>query len=267
MLKSGHCLRKHHHPGVMTPAHALPFACFNHSDFLDRWPGSVRRLLLIAESTHLFGKDKMRLVSTSIVGTNTFGQQPGREQAIGLDNSPLAMNPLGLNRVEPGTLLGQEQGKNAHTLACSLHLLVLLTNPGADFLAGMPGGILPDQQPGGFALLGHLLAAPLQELSGDITHGAARHEAQRHLPADRLACGSLLPEHANALGSGSAFCQVCSIRRKGCSWSCQPYRDGSAKRLHQTSSRNPIAQLGCRLHQAINRSRAVFFPGTGDRGC
>jgi hypothetical protein len=35
--------------------------------------------------------------------------------------------------------------------------------------------------------------------------------------------------------------------------------EGKAKRLHQTSSANPMAQLGCWLAQAISRSRAFFL--------
>jgi len=34
---------------------------------------------------------------------------------------------------------------------------------------------------------------------------------------------------------------------------------GKAKRLHHTSSWKPMAQRGCWLAQAINRSRAFFF--------
>jgi hypothetical protein len=52
------------------------------------------------------------------MGTNTLGQVLGRKQPAGFNHSPLAMHPLGLNRIEPRTLRGQQKRQNAHPFAC-----------------------------------------------------------------------------------------------------------------------------------------------------
>src|SRR5215471_4778682 len=96
------------------------------------------------------------------------------------------------------TLLGQKHGQNACPFAFGFHQAIVLTNPGSDGFTVVPGSIIPDEQPGGFSLLCHLLAAPLQELSRDSTDRTAGHEAQRHLAADRITGGSLLPKDSIA---------------------------------------------------------------------
>jgi hypothetical protein len=72
-------------------------------------------------------------------------------------------------------------------------------------------------------------------------------------------CCHSTPELASALGSGSPFCQDCSTGRTGCSSSCQAFRRGKAKRLHQTSSAKPIAQVGCWLVASNQSVASVFF--------
>src|SRR6516162_3209443 len=96
---------------------------------------------------------------TVIVGTNTLLQLLGREQAVGLHHSALAMHPLGFDGIEPGTLLGQKQRENAHPFARQLDVLVVVTNPAPYRLAVMPGSVIPDQQPGRFALTFQFSAA------------------------------------------------------------------------------------------------------------
>jgi hypothetical protein len=56
-----------------------------------------------AESRNLFGNDKMRLIASPIISTDALSQLFGSQQAICLDDVALAMNPFGLNGVEPGT--------------------------------------------------------------------------------------------------------------------------------------------------------------------
>jgi hypothetical protein len=86
------------------------------------------------------------------VSTNTISQLLSREQPVGLHKSFLRMDPLRLDRVEPRTFSGQKEGQNAHTFALLLDLMVVLANPGTHDLACMKGGVIPDEQPGGFAL-------------------------------------------------------------------------------------------------------------------
>ncbi len=85
----------------------------------------------------------MSIIRTVIIGTDPLSQLLGREQASGFHHSALAMHPafssMGLIKA---TLGGQKQRQNAHAFARGLHLLVVVTNPGAHDLAGMPGGII-----------------------------------------------------------------------------------------------------------------------------
>jgi hypothetical protein len=58
----------------------------------------------------------------------------------------------------------------------------------------MPGGMIPDQEPGGFAQFGQAIRAPLEKLGRDAALGAARDKASRHPIPLRFIWGSLLPE-------------------------------------------------------------------------
>ena len=62
------------------------------------------------------------------MSTNTFSQLLSREQPIGFHNHLLGMDPLRLDRVEPGTFGGQKERQNAHTFARLLNLLVVLSS-------------------------------------------------------------------------------------------------------------------------------------------
>ena len=105
------------------------------------------------------------------IGTDAFGQLLSRQQTSRFHHSPLAMDPLGLNRVEPGTLLGQQAGQNADPCAGLFDLLVMLPDPRPNHLADIPGGIVPNQEEVPLALGGQALTAPLQKLDGDSRDG------------------------------------------------------------------------------------------------
>jgi hypothetical protein len=59
------------------------------------------------------------------MGTNAFSELFGREQGVGFNDGSFPMDPLWLNRIEPGTFGGQEEGQNAHAFARLLDLLVI----------------------------------------------------------------------------------------------------------------------------------------------
>ena len=101
------------------------------------------------------------------MSTNAFSQLLSREQTIGFHNSLLGMHPLRLDRVEPGTFGGQKEGQNPNAFALLLDLAVVLTNPGKYLFTDMPGGVIPNQQPGGLALRLQSGATPLQKLGRD----------------------------------------------------------------------------------------------------
>ena len=120
----------------------------------------------------------MRFIRTTEVGADPLRQLAGRQQAIEFHDVALGMHPFGFNRIEPGALGGQQEGQDAHPFACLLDLLIVCSYPGAHGLALLPGGIVPDQEPMGLALLEQPLAAPLQKLGGDSTDRAPSDEAQ-----------------------------------------------------------------------------------------
>src|SRR5258707_2064373 len=148
-----------------------------------------------AESRNLFDNGKRRFIGAAKVSTDAFSQQLSREQTIRFHNSLLRMHPLRLDRIEPGTFRRQKERQNAHAFALLLDLTVVRTNPGSDHLAHVPGGVIPDQQPGGLALRLQASATPLQKLSRDGADWTTSDEAKRHLLADRLSNWSLLPQH------------------------------------------------------------------------
>src|SRR5881392_2085371 len=109
----------------------------------------------------------MCFIGTPKMGTNALSQKLGRKQPIGFDHGSLAMNPFWLNRVEPGTLRRQTKRQDADALALGFHLGVVFAYPGANDLAHMPGGVVPNEQPGRFSSGLQLVTPPLQKLRGD----------------------------------------------------------------------------------------------------
>ena len=68
-------------------------------------------------------------------------------------NRALAMDPFGLDPIEPGALNRQGTHHQA-TAAGLLDVPVVRLEPGPHGLADVPRGIVPDQQQGGFAFGG-----------------------------------------------------------------------------------------------------------------
>lgn len=62
------------------------------------------------------------------------------------------MHPLGLDGIEPGVLRWESEGQNTYTFARLFDLPIVFSDPGSHDLAAMPGSIVPDEQPGRFAL-------------------------------------------------------------------------------------------------------------------
>src|SRR5712691_9078024 len=113
-----------------------------------------------------------------MIGAHTIRHLLGAEQARGFDHGALGMHPLGLNRVEPGTLDRQVAGQNADAMALLLDLPIVRPDPGAYRFTDVPGGVVPDQRPHGYAQRLQFGAAPVQELSRDRADGPASNEAQ-----------------------------------------------------------------------------------------
>src|SRR6185503_4923366 len=123
----------------------------------------------------------MLFMSTIKGGTDPIRQLLGRQGALWLNDPTLAMQPLGFNRVQPGTFDRQRTDQETHTLTSGLDLPVMLPDPGAHGLANVPGGIIPDQGQHSFAQSSHFRATPVQKLSSDGADGPTVYEAQPHL--------------------------------------------------------------------------------------
>jgi hypothetical protein len=72
----------------------------------------------------------MRFTSTVIVGTHTRLQFIGTQQPVWFRYGPLAMDPFGFDRIEPGAFCGQPAGDNADALPRPLDVLILGAYPG-----------------------------------------------------------------------------------------------------------------------------------------
>src|SRR5262249_57104454 len=97
------------------------------------------------------------------VGTDPVSGFLGAEEAVRLNDSPLAMDPLGFDRVEPGALDVQGARHEAHPLPALLDLSVVRADPGPHPFTRLPAGAVPHQQPDAQARLLRPGAAPTQQ--------------------------------------------------------------------------------------------------------
>src|SRR5882762_1302201 len=123
----------------------------------------------------------MRLLGTAIIGTHTSFQFLSTQDAVSFGNIAFSVNPLGFNRVEPGTFGGQEARENAYTRACLFHCLVMVAEPSPNDLTFVPGGVIPDEDKSCDGKSLQVLAAGCQEIDGDRTDRTTIHETEQHL--------------------------------------------------------------------------------------
>ncbi len=105
-----------------------------------------------------------------IVGTDALHQFGHWKQPSWFSHSPFVMNPLGFNRVEPGTLAGQPTD-NQPTAALLLDQAVMSFNPSPNLVADVPGSIVPNEKQGPFPLSSKISQKPRQKGGGDSTRG------------------------------------------------------------------------------------------------
>ena len=72
-----------------------------------------------------------------------------RQEAIGFADTPFAVDPFGLDGVEPGALAGQVAGEDADTGSACLTWR-LWSRIQVRTVADVPGGVVPDQEEGRF---------------------------------------------------------------------------------------------------------------------
>ena len=84
------------------------------------------------------------------MSAQTASQDRRCQLAIGFTDTPFSMNPARFNRIQPGTLDGQEVGEQAR-FACRLRRPVVGAYPAAYVRAFVPGSIVPDDDHNPFA--------------------------------------------------------------------------------------------------------------------
>jgi len=97
------------------------------------------------------------------------------------------MSPLSFNRIEPGTFGGQEARQDAHPQPGLCDRLVVATDPGANGLAFVPGGIVPDQNQCCFSLCRQMGDARGEKIDGYGADGTTIDKAQKHLVGPPIA--------------------------------------------------------------------------------
>src|SRR5215213_4893596 len=108
-------------------------------------------------------------------------QLVSRQQPVGLYDLALAMDPLGLHRVEPRALGGQKAAYDPHSLAAVFDSSVVRGDPPSDLFGDVPGSVVPDRHPNLLARRLKFLAAPRKKAGGYGAHGALIHQAQPYL--------------------------------------------------------------------------------------
>lgn len=98
---------------------------------------------------------------------------------IRFSNGSLAMDPFGLDPIEPGALA--RQGTHYHTTAAYLlDVPVVRLEPRPYGMAEVPRGIVPYQQQGRFAFGGQPFRQPREKLRRHRTDRPPVHKAEEH---------------------------------------------------------------------------------------
>jgi hypothetical protein len=125
---------------------------------------------------------------------------------IWLDDSAFTMRPLRFNWVEPGTFDWQETNQDANSFSRSFDSMIMFSNPGTHGFAGVPTGVVPNHCQNRLVQFLDFLAAPLQKLNGNTTHGSSINETQKHfLNSQIITCH---PSQQNAIASQSLWIRI-----------------------------------------------------------
>src|SRR5829696_7685594 len=140
-----------------------------------------RRRRPSARSGSIFGNGQVLVMRTVEDRADPICQLVSRQQPLGLYDLALAMDPLGLHRVEPRALFGQKAAYDPHSAAAVFDREVVRGDPPSELFGDVPGSVVPDQNPYTLARRLKLLAAPRKEAGGYGAHGPPLHEAHPHL--------------------------------------------------------------------------------------
>src|SRR5262245_1100218 len=135
------------------------------------------QIALSAGSSDLLFK-RLKLLRAEVI-TDPDCDLMGRQQAIWLHDRSLAVDPLRLDRVEPGALDGQATRHDPDT-AFRLDPAIVCLDPGADPLADVPTRVVPDQQQRRLAFGRQAVTDPTQEVLRHLADRPALDKPQQH---------------------------------------------------------------------------------------
>jgi integrase len=123
----------------------------------------------------------MLVVGTTKRPAHPVGEFIRAQQSIELHDLALAMNPFGLDGVQPRTLLWQKATDDPHTTAALLYFSVVFSEPSPHLPGDVPACVVPDQKKGFLANSFELLTAPREKPRGYGAHGPAVDELYPHI--------------------------------------------------------------------------------------
>src|SRR5918993_2178983 len=190
-------------------------------------------------------------------------QLVSRQQPVGLYDLALAMDPLGLHRVEPRALLGQKAAYDPHSLAAVFDSSVVRGDPPSDLFGDVPGSVVPDQHPNLLARRLKLLAAPRKEAGGYPAHGPPIHEAHPHL----LEPGHEQPVAGDGLRIGiilgdRLFDEAQRLARFAPAIEGRPHQPAEAGLVQETY--NPLGATFGQADQSVAPPFFLAYSGSGE---
>ena len=142
----------------------------------------------------------------------------GGELTGRLDHRSLAVDPFGLDRVEPRASARQPADQKAATVAGPLDLAIVPPDPVLHLAADVPGGVVPDQRQDPDVLGRELLSDPGEEGAGQRADRSPVDEAQQRPLACRqpqAVAGQGLRVRIGALGGVQGEAQPLAPGRPG----------------------------------------------------
>jgi hypothetical protein len=135
----------------------------------------------------------------------------GRSQlTCRLDNRFLAVHPMRLNAIEPGTFGRQLTQQDSH-FSGALCRAIMRSQPRTHLLRDVPTGIIPNHQQSLFAFSLQLLAQPLQKRDGQRRDRTPRDKAQPQLA--RIRAQQPVTSQRLGIGIARASCQFLQWQR------------------------------------------------------
>src|SRR3954452_14280807 len=207
----------------------------------------------------------MLVVRTPECRADSLGQLVGTEHPIGLYDLALAVDPLGLYRIEPRAPLWQQAVYDPHPLAAAFNPFVVRGDPPSNLFGDVPGSVVPDQHPYPLARRFEFLRAPREEASGYPAHRATIHKAQPHL----IELGHIEPVAGDGFGIGVLFFDRLLEEAQRLSLLAPAMQRGHSQPtppglVQETYRPGGVGMVGRRPHQSVAAPFFLSYSGSGE---